>query len=133
MDVISGVKHVRIVVTRLQTPKANWPAQVLEFYDRALSKGPWSRLVLDMSQRDSILAVYSLPQTEGLMILKGERGRAGVEITAARSVGRIDFLKLVNFAVKAGWAQREELREALAGKSQPESTVPPAPPPSAGQ
>jgi len=132
-EVISGLKHVRVMVTRLQNTKADWATKVVDFYDRALSKGPWNRIFLDMSRPNSALAVYSLPRGDGLLMVKGKRKGAGAEITAARTVGRVDFVKLIVSVMNASASGGEKAPATPAPAPKAESRIPPAAAPQAAQ
>ncbi|MDO8589186.1 MAG: hypothetical protein Q7T82_19340 [Armatimonadota bacterium] len=104
---IAAIKHIRIVRTRLPQPRKQNLGSIVSFYDSALSKGPWTRILLNLDKPREAQAVYALPNNEGFFILYANMAGVSNELALVRTEGFLDIPKA------AAW-----LRKTLPGLSE---------------
>lgn len=120
-QVICGIQQVRVVRCKLKQPKKQDLRSVVDFYDCAMSKGPWRRIALNLDKPNEASAVYALPGNKGFFAMHTRTVGAGSVLSLARTVGFIDVPKA------AAW-----LRKTLPGLTELAVVIPsvlaPAPP-----
>ena len=100
-EAISGLKRVRVVQANLPPAKRN-ARKIIEYYDGALSKGPWRRIVLSTPTVDTGTAIYVLPPCEGYLAVVLRKKPGAGDLIATRTVGSIDIVKAVEWGINAG-------------------------------
>lgn len=98
---LQGLKQVRVVELALPKKPGTSAQSVVDYYTAQLEKeGGWTRIYWKSDDPKKALAVYSLPDAQGIFATSIKIDADGGKVMAGRTFGKVDLPKLIQWAAK---------------------------------
>lgn len=98
---LQGLKQIRIVEFTLPKKPDSTVQKITDYYSAQLEKEKgWTRVFWRSEDPKKSMAVYSLPDGEGIFIASAKITSEGGKLLVGRTAGKVDLAKVIEWAAK---------------------------------